>query len=296
MNQGSVAVEVHGTTIVASAAHPLVLHAVPLLEGLRSAAPEDIRSGFTFRVGWSLYELMVDEYGITRLAVPDYRRGVDIRRRVTDLTTALSVQADQDATLAALGVEDGVPAEHHQKVVLDRRALEADHLYLLRQRITESDSGWHLGVVSDEQDEADQQLEGLYVHELLHLFPFVMPLLSLPVGYVAEFIGGRLTSVSDHDETVHEGPLAPAAAAAASITPPEHLRAREDVERFLQTDAGRRFDPESFVPNHKGNYTLVAREPFSEGREFRAGDTVLVVAGSHELHLVRRSAPSTRRD
>lgn len=199
-------VEISGTRVRAAAEQELHAQVADVFDTLREVPAGSLREGFTFRMGWSLYDL-AREGEVLFVRSPDYSRD-PATDRTGDLTVALWVHLSQVHLLHAVHAPGHV-TKFNDKVVLERGAFEARTVTLRRTAPTSSgDSGWFLGIIDDDEDGAQPELEAVYAYQILGRRRSLMQALALPPGWVVGFEGDDVAAVFDPDENlVHEGAL-----------------------------------------------------------------------------------------
>lgn len=169
-----------------------------LLDQLGSLPPDTFAkalAGGRVQVGWTLFSLAQRS---SRWDVQQPKFDTDPSREVeSDCSTSLRVLGAQSDMARLLRV-DLAPAFFADKVVYERGVFGELRIYLERQRSGQAlDSGWFIGRRTGTSD--DRELVGCRVHDLLHLYPAVMPVLSLPVGFLVVMEGERLEAILNAD-------------------------------------------------------------------------------------------------
>jgi hypothetical protein len=175
---------ISGKRFTASCADALQPHAEWLLSLFERIEKERgsgfLEDGARIQVGWSLLSIRREGDALV-IVEPDFS-GNPFETSRADLTTTLSVQAQQNDVLTALGLP-GTAVSFRDKIVFAKGCLDQPHIYLERQAPKPGDSGWFIGEVKKPQSE----LAAIYVYQLLKIRPEILKVLALPVGYVVVF-------------------------------------------------------------------------------------------------------------
>jgi hypothetical protein len=149
---------------------------------------EQLRDGFKLQVGWSTLCLR-EQDGELLVCEPDYR-GDPFTRWHDDITSTLTVQAQQNDILKQTGAE-GVAALFQHKIVLANGCLAEQRIYLHRTKGSPpGDSGWYVGPVTKSKDQP--VYEAMYVYQLLQQRPALLQVLALPPGFMVIFDGDKI--------------------------------------------------------------------------------------------------------
>jgi hypothetical protein len=155
-----------------------------------------LRDGIRIELGWSVLTLRREADGGMTLHEPDFDEDPFTRLR-SDVSATLTVIAAQNDVLRATGAR-GVRVRFDQKIVLASGVLQLAHVYLQRSAdVAKDDSGWFIGPVDEPLAE---QLEAVYVYQLLSTRPEFLRVLTLPSGYLAIFSDGTIESIVDEDD------------------------------------------------------------------------------------------------
>ncbi len=179
----------------------------------------EIRDGSLLPIGWTTLRFEVGTDRITLLE-PDYDGDPEAAWR-PDISVSLSTLARQRAVLDLIDVE-GEAINFDQHVLLVVGALERDDVFMMRVdspggRMT----GWRL--VPHDGIGEDDEVDSIPVHAILRARPALLDAMLLPAGYMAVYVGDRITQVIDeHDVVVWD---------AAVEGVPEGLGGSEDFER-----------------------------------------------------------------
>ena len=147
-----------------------------------------LEDGATVQVGWSFVAIHRD--GDTMKILEPNFSGDPFNELTENLTCTLSVQAEQNAVLAAFGL-NGTPVGFQDKVILSKGCLEKRHIYLERKTPQKGDSGWYIGEV----DQPQEELQAVYVYQLLRMRPALLKVLALPAGYVVVVDSSRVEAI-----------------------------------------------------------------------------------------------------
>ena len=164
------------------------------LAGLDARGPA-LRDGSTIQFGWSRLTLRADGPDLL-VHEPDF--AADPRRALSPrVDHTLRVLVAQTALLRTVGLEgDTVP--YDGRVLIARGVLEEPAIYMERKPPVDSrDSGWYVGPTADRGELGVDDLELVYVHDLLRLRPALLALLPLPVGTLAVLDTERVTAIFD---------------------------------------------------------------------------------------------------
>jgi hypothetical protein len=169
-----------------------------VLETLRRLARSGtkLRDGYRMRFGWSVLTLRAEDGGF-RVCEP--RFSGDPRTELSPtLDTTLAVLVAQVHWLRRLGVQ-GEDVVFDQQVVLAEGALDASEIFALRGSPTsEADTGWSVASVPAEDEAVGQRgLTALPVHRLVDAAPDLLPILTLPEGYLVTLHEGEVVEITD---------------------------------------------------------------------------------------------------
>ncbi len=173
----------------AAAAAPSVAQILAAID-----AEQALQEGARVAFGFSVLTVVREADGRLFVHEPDFA-GDALLQLNGDVTRSVTVLADQSSCVSELGVEP-LPVAFDHKVVIARGCLSAHRIYLERMAKDdedETDSGWFVGFVDGEGDNSD--FEHVFCFQLLALRPALVPLLLLPEGHVAVFMGGDLQSL-----------------------------------------------------------------------------------------------------
>jgi hypothetical protein len=184
---------VHGRAVRVEASAHLDLTVEELFAALETIPADDLRAGTSFRMGWTVYEL-VDGEGVLRVVAPELSSDPGSRRSA-DLTLPLWVHLEQRHLLRRINVRGDFPL-YSDKVVYHEGALEAADVVLSRQEASpQGDSGWFLGIVG--RDAEPHELKAVWMWELLRRRRSLLQAVALPGGWLAGFEGDSLDAVID---------------------------------------------------------------------------------------------------
>lgn len=172
---------------------------IDLLRRLHGQGVE-LGEGKTVEFGWSAlrFRRRADDQVIL-VCEPDFDKDPfeDIR---PDVTCTLVIQAKQNDLAARLHV-DPLPPSFQDKIVLRKGVLSLQRLYLERTSSPpRGDSGWYIGPVESEETSARQDdLEAIYVYQLLASRSEILTALALPKGYLVVINGNEIEAVIDEN-------------------------------------------------------------------------------------------------
>jgi hypothetical protein len=158
----------------------------------------ELGEGKSVQLGWSAlrFSRRADDKAIL-VCEPDFDRNpfADIRPNVTCTLTILAKQKDLAARLRV----DPVEISFQDKIVLKRGVLSRQRVYLERKPSPrKGDSGWYIGPVeADGIQPKAEELEAMYVYQLLAVRPEMLTALILPTGYLVVMNGSELEAVLD---------------------------------------------------------------------------------------------------
>lgn len=151
--------------------------------------------GKTIQLGWSRLTL-VEKDGVLELHEPDFAGEPAIQTR-NDLTVTLTVIAQQNDITNAIGIEP-VACNFLDKIICVEGVLEAKDVFFQRSSPKGDDSGWTMKLISDPH--RDTTYSWIFVYALLRVRPSAMQILTLPVGYMAFFLGDKLDAILDEND------------------------------------------------------------------------------------------------
>jgi len=149
----------------------------------------------TIQLGWSTLKL-VEVKGTLQLQEPDFDGDPEDDTR-NQLGTTLTVIAQQNDVVNPLGVTP-VPIHFLEKVVFVEGAMEEEEVFFQRSELKEGDSGWTLKLLDNPKQ--DGPYDWIFVYDLLQIRPEAMKILTLPVGYIAVFLGETLDAILDEND------------------------------------------------------------------------------------------------
>lgn len=157
-----------------------------------------LKSGSVVHYGWVDLRLEIcdAEATVLRVCEPDFV-GAGIEHTIPRVDYTLRVLEEQARLLRTLGCS-GEQTTCTDSVVVARDCLLEPRIYLERRAaVGRRDSGWYIGPVESSNG---NELESVPAYRLLSLRPEVMPVLSLPRGYIATFDGERLEAILDDQD------------------------------------------------------------------------------------------------
>ena len=148
--------------------------------------------GSIIQFGWSRLVLK-GELDELRVCEPDFDCPGDVLPYVDE---TLRIAVAQAAVLGRVGTQ-GVDARFDTRLIAAKGALDEDRIYLERSEPTsEEDSGWYIGPADGPKRElAADDLEQLYVSQLVSLRRDVLSVLALPPGYLVVFDGELIDGI-----------------------------------------------------------------------------------------------------
>lgn len=184
----------HGTSFSLQADPAMATPAQMLLRAIDTIPPEEIRDGYTFEVGFSVFTCLQEKDGY-RLLSPDYRTS-PLTNTTEDLSVALWVLLEQALLLKQCGVS-GVPVRFDDELVIAAGALDGTCISLQRfSELGKDASGWCIeawqetegGIVPAEAS----SYQAIYAYELLQKRPALIKVLALPFEHMAIFRENKL--------------------------------------------------------------------------------------------------------
>jgi hypothetical protein len=170
------------------------------LAGL-SGSGKPLRDGLRVRFGWSLLTLRTDAEGL-RVCEPSFGQdeGADLDPK---LNTTLAVLTEQVKWLRRLRV-DGTDAYFDQNIIMTESALSAVDIFALRgEATTEADSGWSVAPVPAAGGEVDTSaLRAVSIGSLVVVRPGLLPIITLPVGFLVRLNDNRVTEMTSPNGAV----------------------------------------------------------------------------------------------
>jgi hypothetical protein len=174
----------------------------PQAQALLSAVAEmhkvgpALSSGSLIHYGWVRLRLASCDGGLW-VCEPDFFKQ-SIEQYIPRVDYTLGVISEQAHLIQRLGCSSKV-THFSDSLVISNGCLAQHRIYLeRRQAVTENDSGWYIG--SQDQVQEKAQLSSIQAYQLLKLRPELMPVLALPVGYIATFAGERLEAILDDQD------------------------------------------------------------------------------------------------
>ena len=160
-----------------------------------SGSGQPLHDGMRVRFGWSLLTLRTDPEGL-RVCEPRFSRDAvgDLNR---ELDTTLGVLTEQVKWLRQLGMQ-GTDAYFDQNIVATEDALSAADIFALRgEPESEADSGWSVAPVPAAGGEIDTSaLRAVPIGDLVAARPGLLPIMTLPVGFLVRLNGNRVVEVT----------------------------------------------------------------------------------------------------
>lgn len=92
-----------------------------------------------------------------------------------------------------------VDVRFDDKVVLFTGCLEEPGMYGERSQPARGDSGWYFGPTREHRTPTANDLEAIWLYELLHKRPSLLPAMCLPVGWVVVCDGAEVVDIADPD-------------------------------------------------------------------------------------------------
>ena len=151
-----------------------------------------IDDGKVIEFGWSMLILKRQPNGILSVEEPNFS-GDPWKETRDDISCTLAVQHAQNIFSEKIQAQIQ-PASFQDKIIISRGCLETSRVFLERNPDSPAgDSGWYIGPYETEQN--PEELEALYIYELLKRRPSLMPVLGLPSGFLVVFRGDEIEAV-----------------------------------------------------------------------------------------------------
>ena len=153
-------------------------------------------NGARFQIGWSILKLVATPKGLI-LCEPDFDSDPFQRFR-EDVSSTLAVLSAQRDLVSKVGCE---PEEvrFDDKVIIFKGCLDESGLYGQRSPPSTGDSGWYFGPTREHRAPTVNDLEAVWVYELLHRKPALLPALCLPANWMVVWEGSEIVGIADPD-------------------------------------------------------------------------------------------------
>ncbi len=160
-----------------------------------------MREGLRIRFGWSLLTLRSDNAGL-RVCEPLFTGDPDNALNPI-LNTTLGVLAAQVQWLHRLR-EQGSDVRFDQQIVLADDALTSADIFAVREEAKSAvDSGWSIAPVPAAGGEIDMSgLQAVPIHRLVKARPGLLPILTLPAGYLVRLRENEVIEIEAPDGRV----------------------------------------------------------------------------------------------
>jgi len=171
------------------------------LEQLHEQGPT-LQPGTSVQFGWSRLVLEADD-GELVACEPDFD-GDPFHHSFPEVDRTLRVISEQAGVCQLVGAV-GPDASFDQTMIVAKGHLAIPRIYLDRRAAeVEWFSGWFLGPFEEEVEPIrdEDQLESIYLYELLKLRPAVLSVLNLPTDYVVVFDGSEIELIFDSTGTL----------------------------------------------------------------------------------------------
>lgn len=184
--------------IVAHCGEDLAIQAAALLsklEQLHRQGPA-LQPGTVVQFGWS--RLMIEAYENNLVVCePDFD-GDPFHQTVQEVDRTLRVASEQ-AGICRLVSAIGQEVSFDQTIIVAKESLATPRIYLdRRSTATKGFTGWYLGPFEENSTVVNQdQIDCLYIYQLLKYRPAVLKALNLPVNYVVVFSEDEIETIFD---------------------------------------------------------------------------------------------------
>lgn len=169
-----------------------------------SAKTDVFQQGFVMNYGWSSFFLdkRKDENGefVYVVQTVDYENNLDMR--TDDCGLALIVQNMQMDTNFRAKVSKPEPTFYKDKILVLKKAINAEDVYMNRTDAAKNgDSGWYFGLLNDadEDKHTDDDFIQVPTSDLMKIRGEALRVLQMPVGTLAVFHNGEMTTLVDKD-------------------------------------------------------------------------------------------------
>jgi hypothetical protein len=156
--------------------------------------------GAFVEVAWSICKLVLQPDESLRVNEPNFDTNPfsEFRDDVTTTLKVLSAQGDLNRQVGAQSTR----CRFDQKVVLSKGVLSQTNIIAIRQSPTERDSGWYIrsaDLTGPAGSPAADELEAIYVYQLIERRPSLLTILALPEGYMVRWNGDEIQAMADGD-------------------------------------------------------------------------------------------------
>ncbi len=184
--------------VVAQCGEDLVIQAQALLsklEELHRQGPA-LHSGTVVQFGWSRLVLEGEDDSLV-VCEPDFD-GDPFHHTVREVDRTLRVVSEQ-AGICRLVQAVGQDVSFDQCLIVAKGHIATPRIYLDRRTPeVKGFSGWYLGPFEEDEPIQNQdQLEPLYLYQLLKLRRAALSVMNLPINYVVVFDGDKIEMIFD---------------------------------------------------------------------------------------------------
>jgi hypothetical protein len=152
-----------------------------------------LRDGTVVQFGWAPLKLREQGNALV-VCEPDFG-GDPFHDYVPTVDTTLRILSEQVALSNRLGVA-GYDVYFDDKLIMAQGCLHMRDIYLERMAVeTAHDSGWYIGPVGGGTDQPAEELESIFVYQLLQQRPELIKVLILPPGYLVIFHDDEITAI-----------------------------------------------------------------------------------------------------
>jgi hypothetical protein len=195
--------QIENLVVVAECGEDLAIQAEALLsklEQLHRQGPA-LHPGSVIQFGWSRLVLEADNNGLI-VCEPDFDAD-PIHQTVPKVDRTLRVVSEQ-AGICRLVHAVGQDVSFDQTMIVAKGHIATPRIYLDRRTPeVKGFSGWYLGPFEEEEPIQNQdQLERLYLYQLLKLRPAVLSVMNLPINYVVVFDRDKIEMIFDSTGTI----------------------------------------------------------------------------------------------
>lgn len=147
--------------------------------------------------GWTTLTLVREPDGLLWVHEPDYASPHPLVQTRGDVTTSLAVLAEQKWRCVDQERCEPAALSFRDVIVVARGSLDAQHIYLERttDAVDDGDSGWFVGFADQDDEPNNADVEAIFVFQLLTLRPQLLPMLTLPAGYLVVFQGDSVVAI-----------------------------------------------------------------------------------------------------
>lgn len=180
--------EINGIKYNIKVEEVLYFQSQALWKAIQSIPTNELKEGYKFEIGFSLYVLQSAENGYN-IVVPDYTTSPFLET-TDDLTLAFLIQMEQIKVLQEYNIS-GDRIRFDDEIIVAKDALLKSTICLQRFKDLHG-SGWCINEIKQDDDGKFENVETneyevIYAYQLLALRPSLLSVLLLPYDYMAIF-------------------------------------------------------------------------------------------------------------